>query len=116
LGNILSRADANRPAAYIIRNGRSAPPPEKVERKTLAIAGRAIETMIASNGVGDLYRIYTTTQRDGIDFNLALIGEDFNQPYTGPFDGAYMAKLFAYGWRKGLAGYTWAKVPPGLAN
>src|SRR5262249_14061543 len=70
LGNILHREDTDRPTAYIIRNGRASPPPEKVERRTLAIAGRAIETMIASNGVGDLYRIYTTTQRDGIDFNL----------------------------------------------
>ena len=116
LGSILRRENADRPSAYIVRNGRSSPPPEKVERKTLAIAGRAIETMIASNGVGDLYRIYTTAQRDGIDFNLALIGEDFKQPYSRPFDSAYMAKLFEYGWRKGRAGYAWQKVPPGLVN
>jgi len=116
LGNILRRENADPPRAYIIRNGRASPTPENVERKTLAIAGRAIETMIASNGVGDLYRIYTTAQRDGIDFNLALIGEDFKQPYSGPFDSAYMAKLFDYGWHKGRAGYAWQKVPPGLAN
>ena len=72
--------------------------------------------MIASNGVGDLYRIYTTTQRDRIDFNLALIGDDFKHPYTAPFDRAYMAKLFEYGLAKGRAGYAWQKVPPGLAN
>ena len=76
----MRRENSARPAAYVIRNGRASPAPEKVERKTLAIAGRAIETMIASNGVGDLYRIYTTTQRDRIDFNLALIGDDFKQP------------------------------------
>ena len=84
LGNILRRDASARPAAYIIRNGRASPTPEKVERKTLSIAGRAIQTMIASNGVGDLYRIYTTTQRDRIDFNLALIGDDFKHPYTAP--------------------------------
>jgi hypothetical protein len=116
LGNILHREDADRPTAYIIRNGRASPPPEKVERRTLAIAGRAIETMIASNGVGDLYRIYTTTQRDGIEFNLALIGEDFKVPYAGPYDATYMAKLFAYGFRRGQVGYDWQKMPPGLAN
>ncbi len=115
LGSILRRDDyAERPTAYLIRNGRAAPEPEKVERKTLAIAGRAIETMITSNGVGDIYRIYTTTQRDRIDFNLALIGEDFKQPYVGPFDAAYMRKLFAYGLEKGRAGYAWQKVPPGF--
>jgi hypothetical protein len=117
LANMLRRdGTADRPTAYIIRNGRASPPPEKVERKTLAIAGRAIETMIASNGVGDLYRIYTTTQRDKIIFNLALIGEDFKQPYTGPFDHAYMVKLFEYGLRKSRAGYAWQKVPPGFAQ
>jgi hypothetical protein len=103
LGNILHREDADRPTAYIIRNGRASPPPEKVERRTLAIAGRAIETMIASNGVG-------------IDFNLALIGEDFKVPSAGPYDAAYMAKLFAYGWRRGQAGYGWQKMPPGMAD
>jgi hypothetical protein len=116
LGSILRRENADHPTAYIIRNGRASPSPEKVERKTLAIAGRAIETMIASNGVGDLYRIYTTTQRDRIDFNLALIGDDFKHSYTAPFDKAYMVKLFEYGLRKGHAGYAWQKVPPGLAN
>jgi hypothetical protein len=116
LGGILRREDSGRPTAYVIRNGRASPAPERVERKTLSIAGRAIETMIASNGVGDLYRIYTTTQRDRIDFNLALIGDDFKQPQAAPFDRVYMGKLFEYGRVKGRAGYRWQKVPPGLAN
>ena len=116
LGRILQRDDAPRPTAYIIRNGRATPPPENVERKTLAIAGRAIETMITSNGVGDLYRIYTTTQRDHIDFNLALIGDDFKLPHATPFDRSYMAELFAHGLRLGRAGYPWQKVPPGYAQ
>jgi hypothetical protein len=70
--------------------------------------------MIASNGVGDLYRIYTTVQRDRIDFNLALIGPDFKLPRTNSFDRAYMTKLFAYGLQKGRQGYVWRKVPPGF--
>ena len=101
LGSILRRDASARPAAYIIRNGRASPTPEKVERKTLSIAGRAVQTMIASNGVGDIYRIYTTTRRDRIDFNLALIGDDFTHPYTTPFDRTYMVKLFEHGLSKG---------------
>lgn len=118
LGSILQRDDgaARRPAAYLIRNGRASPEPEKVERKTLAIAGRAIETMITSNGVGDIYRLYTMTERDHIDFNLALIGDDFKQPQAGPFDRAYMNKLFEHGLQKGRRGYAWQKVPPGYAR
>jgi patatin-like phospholipase len=117
LASMLQRDDAGaRPTAYLIRNGRASPEPEKVERKTLAIAGRAIETMIASHGVGDIYRIYTTTQRDQVEFNLALIGDDFRQPYPGPFDTAYMNKLFEHGLQKGRRGYPWQKVPPGYAR
>ncbi len=95
------------------RNGRVSPEPEEVEHKTLAIAGRAITTMIASNAVGELYRIYTTTQRDHIAFNLALIEDDFVEPYKLRFDHGYMSKLFAYGRAKGVAGYAWQTVPPG---
>lgn len=104
-----------RPTAYIIRNGRVSPEPEEVERGTLQIAGRAVTTMIASNAVGELYRIYTTTQRDHIAFNLALIEDDFTVPYKRQFDHDYMSKLFAYGLAKGIAGYTWQTVPPGFS-
>src|SRR5262245_42780722 len=116
LGRILQRHDSTPLAAYIIRNRRASPTPEKVERKTLSIAGRAVQTMIASNGVGDIYRIYTTTRRDRIDFNLALIGDDFTHPYTTPFDRAYMTKLFEHGLSKGIMGNQWQKVPPGYAR
>jgi len=116
LGSILRRDASAPPAAYIIRNGRASPSPEKVERKTLSIAGRAVQTMITSNGVGDIYRIYTTTRRDRIDFNLALIGDDFTHPYTVPFDRTYMVKLFEHGLSKGVMGNQWQKVPPGFAR
>jgi hypothetical protein len=116
LGSILRRDASDRPAAYIIRNGRASPTPEKVERKTLSIAGRAVQTMIASNGIGDIYRIYSTTRRDRIDFNLALIGDDFTHPYTVPFDRAYMMKLFEHGLSKGIMGNQWQKAPPGFAR
>jgi hypothetical protein len=103
-----------RPVAYIIRNGRVSPEPEEVERGTLQIASRAVTTMIASNAVGELYRIYTTTQRDHIDFKLALIKGDFTEPYKRRFDRNYMSKLFAYGRAKGVAGYAWQTTPPGF--
>jgi hypothetical protein len=114
LSKVLQAKAGARTAAYIIRNGRVSPKAETVERQTLAIAGRAIETMFRSNAVGALYRIYATTQRDHVDFNLALIGDDFSEPYTQAFDGKYMRRLFAYGYAKGRQGYTWQKAPPGF--
>jgi len=102
--------------AYIIRNGKALEEWKETERKTLSIAGRAVSTLISSSGVGDMYRIYGTTKRDGVGFNLALIESDFQEPYKGPFNREYMNKLFEYGREKARAGNPWRKAPPGLAG
>jgi predicted acylesterase/phospholipase RssA len=105
-----------KPVAYIIRNARLYRPEENVERQTLKIAQQAISTMTASSGVNDLYRMYLTTKRDGVAFNLAYIDEDFQLPYKGPFDKTYMNALYDHGYKAGLAGYKWHKTPPGYAE
>ena len=102
--------------AYVIRNGRLFRPEESVRLQTIAIARQALATMTASSGVNDTYRMYLITRRDGVDFNLASIGDDFQTPYRGPFDRIYMQTLFAYGYEKGRAGYPWQKVPPGYTE
>ena len=101
-----------RAEAYVIRNGRLDPEWASVERRTLGIAGRAIATMIISAGFNDVVRIYDTTRRDDIGYNLAYIGRDFTMPLPTPFDPAYMRALFDYGYQKALRGYDWAKRPP----
>ncbi|MGZ4996838.1 MAG: patatin-like phospholipase family protein, partial [Methylobacter sp.] len=83
---------------YLIRNARLDPDWAEVERRTLSIAGRAINSLIQSQGVGDLYKIYAETQRDGIDFNLAFIPKSFNAPHKEEFDTEYMRQLFQTGY------------------
>jgi hypothetical protein len=100
--------------AYIIRNARLDPDWATVERNTMTIAGRAISSLIHTQGVGDLYRLYLTTQQDGVDYNLAYIGEDFDVPYKDEFDPVWMGKLFDYGYRLARGGYPWKKAPPGF--
>jgi hypothetical protein len=102
--------------AYVIRNGRFTRAEESVKLQTIAIAREALLTMTASSGVNDTYRMYLLAKRDGVDFNLASIGDDFDVPYKGPFDKEYMQTLFAYGYQKGRAGYPWQKAPPGYVN
>jgi len=102
-------------SAYLIRNGRLDPQWAKVERRTLGIVGRAIDTMITSSGYNDVVRIYDNTRRDGIDYNLAYIGRDFNEQLPAPFDPAYMRALFDYGYGHARGGYDWAKKPPIVA-
>jgi len=100
-------------SAFIIRNARLDPEWADTHRKVLSIAGRAVSSLIQSQGVGDLYRIYATTQRDGVDFNLAFIPSTFNLTSPQPFDRPYMNELFKVGYDLGRAGYQWAKTPPG---
>lgn len=99
--------------AFIIRNARLDPDWAETQRQTFKIASRAISALIASQGVGDLYRMYLTTRRDGIDFNLAFIPEEFNLVPKEDFDPAYMKPLFELGRRELLEGRAWHKVPPG---
>ena len=89
---------------------------EQTELRTLSIATRAVSTLTASSGVGDLYRIYATTKRDGVQFRLAFIADDFTEPHAGESDRTYMTRLFDYARAKARSGYPWLKVPPGLAE
>jgi Patatin-like phospholipase len=101
--------------AYVIRNGRLDPDWAAVDRRTLGIAERAITTMISVSGQNDVGRIYTTTQADGVGYNLAFIGADFTMVLPAPFDPGYMRALFDYGFQEARHGYNWAKHPPWLS-
>jgi hypothetical protein len=97
---------------YIIRNARFEPDWAETERCTLSIAGRAVSSLIATQGIGDLYRTYLNTQRDGIDYNLVSIPADFKLQPREVFDQEYMQKLFDVGFEMGQKGGFWKKVPP----
>jgi len=99
---------------YVIRNAHLDPDWAQVDRRTMTIAGRAISSLIQSQGVGDLYRIYLTTQRDGIDFNLAYIPQDFTRVLKEPFETAYMVALFKVGYDMSAKSFPWVKAPPGF--
>jgi predicted acylesterase/phospholipase RssA len=99
--------------AFIIRNARLDPDWAETKRQTLSIAGRAVSSLIQTQGVGDLYRIFATAERDGVDFNLAYIPSSFTVPLKEPFDQHYMNELFKVGYELGRSGYDWNKAPPG---
>jgi predicted acylesterase/phospholipase RssA len=101
--------------AYIVRNGYLREDWSEVEKSTLSIALRSVATLTTSSGIGDLYRIYALTKRDGIAFHLAYIRDDFNELHPTEFDHEYVAKLFEYGRAKARAGNAWQNEPPGLS-
>jgi predicted acylesterase/phospholipase RssA len=100
---------------YIIRNARLDPEWADVERRTLSIAERAIGGLIHTQGIGDLYRIYATTHRDRVDFNLARIPDTFDVPHKEEFDTDYMRALYQAAFNVASQGYPWEKMPPGFA-
>src|SRR5262249_22871867 len=75
---------------FVIRNSFMKPEWAPVERRTINIAGPAIASLIHTQGIGDLFRIYATTQRDGLDFNLAYIDDDFQAEHRTDFDTVFM--------------------------
>ena len=59
-----------------------------------------------------IIRIYPTTQRDGVDYNLAFMDPGFIAAEHEQFDPVYMRRMFDYGYTKGRSGYPWGKEPP----
>ncbi|MCZ6838774.1 MAG: patatin-like phospholipase family protein [Alphaproteobacteria bacterium] len=101
---------------YVIRNARLDPEWSSVERYIFDIVGRAIQTLIQSQGIGDLYEIYLIAQRDGLDYNLAFIPPTFDFEHTEEFGTAYMNALFDLAYTAAVDGYRWQKLPPGFES
>ena len=103
-----------KPHVYVIRNSFLDPDYQGIKRSVFPIASRTINSLIRTQGIGDLYQIYALCRRDGNDFNLAYIPSDFTDKPTEGFDPVYMKKLLGRGYRMALDGYPWEKAPPGF--
>jgi len=99
---------------YLIRNSRLDPEWSEVQRQTLSIAGRAISSLIQTQGAGDLYRIYAIAQRDTVSYHLAYIPESFKAVHREEFDPSYMRALYQRGFDMAKRGYPWESKPPDL--
>ena len=102
-----------RPNVYLIRNSPIDPKYSEVEPGIANIAGRTIDSLIRTQGIGDMYRMYFQTKRDGLSYHLAYIPKDFDEPSKEPFDKEYMGKLFDLGYKLAKEGYPWLKYPLG---
>jgi hypothetical protein len=97
---------------YVIRNGLLQPDWSNTKRRTLDIGGLAIGTLIQTEVVNDVSRLYQLAMQDGADFNLAFIGADFSYPHAEDFDTAYMNSLYEYAYQLGKNGRAWHKTLP----
>lgn len=102
------------PEVYVIRNAFLEPDSRGINRSMMPIAGRAIDSLIRTQGIGDLYQIHALCERDGNAFNLAWIPASFDEVAVEDFDPIYMRKLFDLGYDSAKDGYEWHTTPPGF--
>ncbi len=99
---------------FIIRNGYMSPNYKKVKDDLVSLAGRSMDTIIGSQGIGDAYRIYLYTKEGDNEYNLAFIPPDYKDNSKEMFDTLEMRRLFDRGYQDAVKGYEWHKTPPGL--
>jgi hypothetical protein len=104
------------PKVYVIRNAFLEPDYQGLIRNVLPIAVRSIDSLIRTQGIGDLYQIYDLCERDGNDFNLAYIPAEFTEEPSEGFEPVYMGKLYELGYQIARKGYPWVKAPPGFTR
>jgi hypothetical protein len=102
-----------RPQIYILSNSYMSPIRQHVENNLVAISIRALDTVVASENNGDIYRLYANAKRRGLDFNLAYVPVDFKPQLKELFDKKEMRRLFNRGYDDAISGYKWHKTPPG---
>jgi predicted acylesterase/phospholipase RssA len=99
---------------FIIRNGYMSPTYKEVKDNIQSLANRSFEMIADTQGIGDAYRIYVFSKKEGIDYNLAFIPSDFKQNAKEMFDLRDMKRLFDRGYEDAVNGYKWHKAPPGV--
>jgi hypothetical protein len=98
---------------YIIQNLKSLPQYVPVKSNLVAISKRTVTNLLANQGNGDLYRIYSIAQREGIEFKLVFIPNTYESHDPLNFDPVSMEKLFDLGYRMASSGDPWQNHPPG---
>ncbi len=99
---------------YVIRNGFLDARWSEVHMGLGSILLSSLDTMIRTQGLGDLYRIYLGAVRDNIRFKLAYIPDSFSYESNEIFDPEYMQALFDMAYEQAKNGYDWASSPPGF--
>ncbi|MFC1764439.1 patatin-like phospholipase family protein [Planctomycetota bacterium] len=100
------------PRVYVIRNSHVHSHWQETKPRLTAIAGRSVDSLIRTQGIGDMYRIYLESERDNLDFNLAFIPPEFTEKPKETFDVEIMKELYDLGYKMARDGYVWHKTPP----
>jgi hypothetical protein len=103
---------ARRRSAYVIRNGKVSPQYAVVKASLPAVVQRSVNSLVRTQGVGDLYQMYENARRLGVDFNAIWIPASFTMVEPKPFDQGYMRAVYALGRQMAAGGIPWSSQPP----
>jgi hypothetical protein len=99
-----------RPELYVIRNARLDEPWDSVKPRLIPIVSRTVSSLIRSQGIGDLAKIYILAKEQRFGFNLSYVPDDFALEAAEPFDPDYMRALFDLGFESALTGQPWKTI------
>ena len=113
LAALLRRMEVHEPFnVYVIRNSKLKPTWKPVEPGIFRITSTSISSLIRTQGLGDLSTIYLLTQRDGGNFRLTYVPDDFEVEPKEQFDPEYMNALYEVGYEMAKDGIEWGERPP----
>lgn len=104
------------PRVYVIRNAVIRPEWDRVTPKLFPIAGRAISSIIKSQGQIELRLMYLEAKQGEVDFNLAYIPDNYQRKNPDEFNTEEMNRMFKLGHDQILANTVWLKTPPRYAD
>lgn len=105
-----------RPNLYVIRNAHLDAEWVTVDTRLAPIVVQTISSLIRTQGIGDLFRLYLGSVRDGLTFHLASIPDDFEDTSKEPFDRTYMNALFERARSMAVEGFPWVRDPYGFES
>lgn len=97
---------------FVIQNSNVQTEYEPMSAKLSKIAERAMSGMLMNQANSNVEQIYYLAKRDGIEFNMIAIPNDFQADKMNEFDPAYMKKLLELGRKIGRGGNFWKHKPP----
>jgi len=97
---------------YIIRNSQIDAEPAQVKPKLIDIASRSMISVLKAVAMGDLIRVWSLAERDGVDFNYVGIPPEHAEADASTFDPGDMRRLFELGHAMALEPEPWRKEPP----
>jgi hypothetical protein len=89
----LRKAVTGPPKGCVVRNPKLPPDGKTVKAGIFPIAGVSIDSLLRTQGIGDTYRTCLDGQREGLDFHLAFIPDEFDLQPTEDFVPVCTGKL-----------------------